>query len=142
MSVHEPSHYKKIYYILLVLLAISITGPMIGEKMNMQWLTLVTAFGIAFIKAFLVIKHFMHLTIEKTYIQYMLVTCLLMMALFFAGTAPDVMNHEGQNWTNDAAKKEVHDKLAAKKAGHGDGHGAPAHGEAAPAAHGEVAPAH
>ncbi|MCP4503194.1 MAG: cytochrome C oxidase subunit IV family protein [Deltaproteobacteria bacterium] len=123
---HGPAHYKKIYYALLVLLAISVAGPMVGEKLDMQWLTLVTAFGIAFVKAFLVIKHFMHLTIEKTYIQYMLIGCLGMMALFLFGTAPDVMKHEGQNWTNDAAKKEVLEKTAAHKKMHAEG-GAAAH---------------
>ena len=43
------------------------------------------------------------------------------MVLFFAATAPDVMNHEGTNWNNTAAKAEVERGLAAE-AGHGGGH--------------------
>jgi hypothetical protein len=27
--------------------------------------------------------------------------------LFFAGVAPDVMEHQGQNWNNVAAKSEI-----------------------------------
>jgi hypothetical protein len=34
-------------------------------------------------------------------------TMLLMMVVFFAGVAPDVLRHEGQNWVNEAAKQEI-----------------------------------
>ena len=45
----------------------------------------------------------MHLNIERRYVIYMLVTAVVFMLLLFAGVAPDVMNHEGQNWRNVAA---------------------------------------
>ena len=103
MSAHPPKHYVKIWAILLVLLVISVLGPMVG----IQWLTLVTAFGIALVKAYLVTKHFMHLGIEKRYIVYLLSTAIVIMLIFFAGTAADVMKHDGQQWTNQAAKDEI-----------------------------------
>lgn len=90
----SPRYYVKIWAILLVLLVISIVGPMFGIK----FVTLVTAFGIAIVKAAIVASKFMHLNIEKKYVSYMLIAMLLMMALFFAGTAPDVMKADGQNW--------------------------------------------
>jgi caa(3)-type oxidase subunit IV len=95
---HHPN-YKKIYVTLLVLLAISVAGPLLG----IVWLTLITAFGIALVKANLVIQNFMHLRWEKRIMKWMLATSLMLMFLFFAGVAPDVMEHSGHRWVNDAA---------------------------------------
>lgn len=110
-------HYVKIWAILLGLLTVSIIGPMF----EIQWLTLVTAFGIALVKAYLVAKEFMHVTIEPKYILYLLATALAFMLLFFAAVAPDVMKHEGQNWENEAAKAETQRALEVidKAAKHG-----------------------
>ena len=95
---HHPN-YVRIWAILVVLLLISVAGPEIGSRTGLQVITLVTAFGIALVKAWLVIKNFMHLNIEKRLMAYMLTTCLVFMLLFFAGTAPDIMKFEGTNWT-------------------------------------------
>jgi caa(3)-type oxidase subunit IV len=92
-AAHE-AHYKKIYFILLGLLAVSFVGPWLGIRV----VTLLTAFGIAVYKAWLVAKHFMHLTVQPRYVIYMLGTCLVFMLLFYAGAAPDVMEHEGAQW--------------------------------------------
>lgn len=102
---HDHAHpsYVKIWAILLGLLVVSVVGPMAGIKA----LTLITAFGIAVVKAYLVARYFMHIDVEPRYIAYLLGTCLTFMLLLFAGVAPDVMRHEGQNWTNDAAAAEV-----------------------------------
>lgn len=96
---HGPLYYVKIWALLLVLLLISIAGPMLGHV----WVTLVTAFGIALVKAGLVAAHFMHLNVEKRYIWYLLYTMLLAMGLMFIAVAPDVMKTEGRNWVNQAA---------------------------------------
>lgn len=95
---HHPN-YKKIYFILLGLLVVSILGPEIG----IVWVTLVTAFGIALIKANMVIQNFMHLRTEKRIMKWMLATSVVLMFLLFAGVAPDVMKHEGHSWVNTAA---------------------------------------
>ncbi len=92
-------NYKKIYVTLVILLAISVAGPHLG----IVWLTLITAFGIALVKANLVIQNFMHLRWEKRIMKWMLTTSLLLVFLFFAGVAPDVMEHSGHRWVNDAA---------------------------------------
>ena len=55
------TNYVKIWAILLVLLLISITGPMLEIRV----VTLITAFGIAIVKAYIVAKNFMHLDVEK-----------------------------------------------------------------------------
>jgi caa(3)-type oxidase subunit IV len=109
---HAHPNYVKVWAILLVLLVVSVLGPMIG----ISWLTLITAFGIALIKAYLVAKHFMHLHLEPRYVVYVLVTCVVLTLLLFAGVAPDVMHHDGQNWANLAAKAEVERALAATTA--------------------------
>ncbi|MCB0366661.1 MAG: cytochrome C oxidase subunit IV family protein [Bdellovibrionaceae bacterium] len=96
MSAHadSTSHYVKIWVWLTVLFIISVCGPMLG----IQAVTIITAFGIALVKAYLVASNFMHLNIEKKYVIYMLLGMVLMVILFFAGTAPDVMTPGGQNW--------------------------------------------
>ncbi len=91
---HGTGHYIKIYFILLALLIVSLVGPEIG----IQWVTLVTAFGIAFVKAYMVCAHFMHLNIEKKIIIYMLSISIVLMLVFFFGTASDIMKVEGLNW--------------------------------------------
>jgi caa(3)-type oxidase subunit IV len=94
MSEHSHPSYVKIWAILVALLAVSVAGPMLG----IQVVTLITAFGIAVVKAYLVAKHFMHITIEKRFVSYIVATVLVFMFLFFAGAAPDVMKDEGSNW--------------------------------------------
>jgi caa(3)-type oxidase subunit IV len=108
---HHPN-YIKIYWILLALLMVSIAGPMIGIKT----VTLITAFGIAVIKAYLVAANFMHLKVEKRYIAYLLLTALAFMGLFYAGVSPDVMKHRGRQWENVAAEDWSKRALAADKA--------------------------
>jgi caa(3)-type oxidase subunit IV len=100
---HEVN-YIKIWAILLCLLVVSIAGPFLGIKI----VTLITAFGIAIVKAYLVAKNFMHLNIEPRYAVYLLTTMLVFMLLFFAGVAPDVMKHEGRNWVKPAVHVETH----------------------------------
>lgn len=124
---HSQAFYLKIWAILLALLIMSILGPIVAPHLAFGFLqawmiTLMTAFGIAVVKAYLVAANFMHLNIEKKYISYLLATMLMLMLLFFAGVAPDVMKHEGQNWQNVAAQTEVERALKAEGA-------AAAHGE-------------
>ncbi len=148
--VHPPAYYIKIWGVLCVLLFVSVAGPAIGELMPeglaRTLLVLSTAFGIACVKAGLVIHYFMHLTLEKRVVHYFLVTSIVFMGLFIAGTAPDVNQHQGAEypgpdgdystkednfyqWENVAAKAEIERALAAQAAGgdhhggeHGDGH--------------------
>ena len=87
MGAASTKDYVKTWAWLLVLLVISILGPELGIKS----VTLITAFGIAIVKAYIVANKFMHLNIERKYISYMLIAMLLMVILFFYGVAPDVM---------------------------------------------------
>ena len=96
-------NYRNIYLTLLALLVVSVIGPMFG----ILWLTLATAFGIALVKATLVVQNFMHLKWEKRIAKWVLTTSLVLMALMMAGVSVDVMNHEGNNWENLAAQAAV-----------------------------------
>jgi caa(3)-type oxidase subunit IV len=100
---YAPMKYVKIWGILLVLLAVSIAGPMFERPT----VTLITAFGIALVKASLVVTYFMHLHVEKRYIRYMLYAMLLMIGLLFIGTAPDVMQTSGLRWQNQAVQELI-----------------------------------
>jgi len=99
MSEHKHPNYKKIYFTLVGLLVISVAGPFLG----VVWVTLITAFGIALIKANMVVQNFMHLRWEKGLMKWLLASSLVLMFLFFAGVSPDVMRHTGTGWVNDAA---------------------------------------
>jgi caa(3)-type oxidase subunit IV len=96
-------NYKNKYLTLLALLAVSVAGPFIG----VVWVTLITAFGIAIVKANIVIQNFMHLKWERRIAKWFLTTSLVLMALMMAGVSVDVMNHEGNNWENIAAQAAV-----------------------------------
>ena len=101
-QVHH-GNYVKVWAILVVLLIISVLGPMTG----IRWLILVTAFGIAVIKAYMVAKNFMHVNLERRWVAYLLITCLLFLVILFSGVAPDIMKHQGLHWDNYAAKQAV-----------------------------------
>ena len=114
MSDQEHAHgdghhrnYVKIWAILLALLVVSVLGPML----EILWLTLVTAFGIALVKAYLVVTRFMHINVEPRWLTYLMVTMLAFMGLFFAEKPPS--NY--REWLNsnyefyDALAQELHE---------------------------------
>lgn len=88
------TNYVKIWAILLVLLFVSVIGPEFGIRI----VTLITAFGIAIVKAWMVAKYFMHLNIERKWVAYILFVMLAFMLVMVGGVAPDVLEHDGQNW--------------------------------------------
>src|SRR5262245_27515125 len=92
---HEHPNYWRIYFLLLALLCVIVIGPMFGIRV----VTIMTAFGVAAYKAYLVAKNFMHINMERPFISYLVVTVVVFMLLFFAGTAPDVMKAEGRGWS-------------------------------------------
>ena len=97
---HAAGHhrnYVKIWGILVVLLVVSVVGPMTGIRVIM----LATAFGVALVKAYIVAKNFMHLDVEKPIVHWVLGIALVFMVLLYAGVAPDVQKSDGQNWKKD-----------------------------------------
>src|ERR1700733_15354617 len=95
----HPS-YVKIWAILVVLLIVSVLGSMT----HIRDVVLIAAFGVAIVKAYLVAKNFMHVNVEKRWVPYLLIVCLLFVAILFAGVAPDVMKHSGLHWTKNPAE--------------------------------------
>ncbi|MBF0353143.1 MAG: cytochrome C oxidase subunit IV family protein [SAR324 cluster bacterium] len=89
-------HPVKIWVILLILFIISVAGPMLGHPI----VTLITAFGIALVKALTVAAYYMHLKIEKHYIWYAMFCGVLALIVLFTGLAPDIMKKQGTNWKN------------------------------------------
>ncbi|RZA10828.1 MAG: caa(3)-type oxidase subunit IV [Proteobacteria bacterium] len=102
-SGHGPSFYVKIYAILLVLFVISVLGPEFGHRT----VTLITAFGIAIVKAYMVAVNFMHIRQEKKYIAYIMFTMLAAVFLFYIAVSTDVQQTSGANWENHAAKSII-----------------------------------
>jgi len=101
---HETHHgpYVRIWAVLLALLVVSVAGPIVASFIEHRptalAITLSTAFGIAVVKAYMVVKNFMHINFAQRFVPYLVVTMLVFMFLFFAGAAPDVMKAEGRNW--------------------------------------------
>ena len=91
---HHETSYVAIWAVLCALLVVSVLGPMVGIRL----LTLITAFGIAIVKAYMVCRYFMHLNIEKKWVAYILGFMLALMLVFFGGVAPDVLKDEGMRW--------------------------------------------
>ena len=91
---HAPRNYVRIWALLVVLLVVSIVGP----TLEIRVVTLITAFGVAIVKAYIVAKHFMHLDIERRWVAYILVAMLAFMLVYFGGVAPDVLKHAGHQW--------------------------------------------
>jgi caa(3)-type oxidase subunit IV len=100
--VHHPN-YVKIWAILVALLVASVLGSM----SHVREVILIAAFGIAIVKAYLVAKNFMHINVEKRWVPYLLVVCLLFIAILFAGVSPDVMRHSGLNWMKNPGGQTV-----------------------------------
>ena len=113
-AAHPHPNYVKVWAILCLLLVVSVTGPML----HLRVVTLVTAFGIALIKAFMVAKNFMHLDVEKPIIRWVLGSVLVIMVLLYAGLAPDVEKSAGQNWVKT---KGFHYMSDAARGAHGGG---------------------
>jgi caa(3)-type oxidase subunit IV len=95
---HEHPNYVRIWAILVGLLVVSVTGPMLGIRV----VTLIAAFGIALVKAYLVAKNFMHVNVEKPFIHWILGLALILMVLLYAGVSPDAGRDKGLHWTKDA----------------------------------------
>jgi caa(3)-type oxidase subunit IV len=100
--VHHPN-YVKIWAILVVLLIVSVVGSM----SHVRVVLLIAAFGVALVKAYLVAKNFMHVNVEKRWVPYLLIMCLLFIAILFAGVAPDVMKHSGLHWNKNLANQSA-----------------------------------
>jgi caa(3)-type oxidase subunit IV len=98
--VQHPNYFK-IWAILVVLLLVSVLGSM----SHVREVVLIAAFGVAIVKAYLVAKNFMHVNVEKRWVPYLLIMCLLFIAILFAGVAPDVMKHSGLHWTKNPANQ-------------------------------------
>lgn len=100
--VHHPN-YVKVWAILVALLIVSV----LGSRSHIRDVVLVFAFGVALIKAYLVAKNFMHLNVEKRWVPYLLILCLLFIVILFAGVSPDVMKQSGLHWSKDSANQAV-----------------------------------
>jgi caa(3)-type oxidase subunit IV len=99
----QHPNYVRIWAILVALLIVSVVGSM----SHIRDVVLIAAFGVALVKAYLVAKNFMHVNVEKRWVPYLLIMCLLFIAILFAGVSPDVMKHAGLNWNKNPMNQAV-----------------------------------
>ncbi len=95
---HHHPNYVRVWAILVGLLVVSVLGPMLGIRA----VTLIAAFGIALVKAYMVARNFMHLNVEKPIIHWVLGLALVIMVLLYAGVSPDVGRDTGERWKKTA----------------------------------------
>jgi|SaaInlStandDraft_1057018.scaffolds.fasta_scaffold09730_6 caa(3)-type oxidase subunit IV len=99
MSEEHHTNYAKIFWTLMVLFVISVVGPELPWPEDLKkTMILITAFGIAVVKAIIVAGWFMHLAHERKYIWYAFITSLAFLFLFVVAVAPDVTMTKGTNW--------------------------------------------
>lgn len=120
-SHHPASYYIRIYWILFALFAVSVIGPLTAGHAGSAagLVVLVTAFGVAFVKALMVAGKFMHLNVERKMIWWLMILCLLALLTCFFGLAPDVMNSNGSNWESTS---EFNIDIYGTGHAHDDGH--------------------
>lgn len=129
MAGHNHPSYLKIYIILVVLFAVSVLGPEVAPAFGAfaKPIVLLTAFGIAIWKAYLVCAYFMHLKFEKIYAPYILLACFSLLFVFFFGTATDAMFSNGHNWIKPISEDDMVEEAKARShvlhGAHGDDHG-------------------
>ena len=99
----QHPNYVRIWAILVALLLVSV----VGSLSHIRDVVLIAAFGVALVKAYLVAKNFMHVNVEKRWVPYLLIMCLLFIAILFAGVSPDVMKHNGLNWNKNPVNQSV-----------------------------------
>ena len=126
MAGHKHPSYLKIYITLVVLFIVSVIGPEVAPAFGAfaKPVVLLTAFGIAIWKAYLVCVYFMHLKVEKIYAPYILLACLSLLFVFFFGTATDAMFANGHNWVKPMDEdKKVEEAMARSYVLNKDKHG-------------------
>src|SRR5579863_10786371 len=106
----QHPNYVKIWAILVALLIVSVLGSMT----HIRDVVLIAAFGVALVKAYLVAKNFMHVNVEKRWVPYLLIVCLLFVVILFAGVAPDVMKQSGLHWVKPSVNQPAASSAATK----------------------------
>jgi len=143
MAGHKHPSYLKIYITLVILFIVSVIGPEVAPAFGKfaKPVVLLTAFGIAIWKAYLVCCYFMHLKFEKIYAPYILLACFSLLFVFFFGTATDAMFSNGHKWvkpfSEEAATEEAESRSYVL---HKDDHSGGSHGDEE--GHGEKSDSH
>jgi caa(3)-type oxidase subunit IV len=88
---HAHPNYILIYFALLALLGVSIALGQIGNIYLMTGLV----FGVAAIKALMVLRYFMHLKFEPLFIAIILISAALCLVVLFIGVYPDAVLRSG-----------------------------------------------
>ena len=98
-AVLEERKHRRIWAILAVLPLISLAAQQTG----LRSLAIFTSILVVLASTWIATTTWMHVNLEPKYITYLCVLGVATLAMFFFMVAPDVMNHEGNQWTNPSA---------------------------------------
>lgn len=84
---HGHPNYFKIWGILVAILFISLALGELGQKA----LAITLIFGLALIKAIMVMGNFMHLKWEPKLLTWIMIFATVCLGIFYFGVAPDVV---------------------------------------------------
>ncbi|GIL16837.1 MAG: hypothetical protein BroJett040_05880 [Oligoflexia bacterium] len=84
---HGHPNYIKIWGVLVGILVLSLAVGELGHKV----LSVTLIFGLALVKAIMVIGNFMHLKWEPKLLTWVMIFAVAALGIFYFGVAPDVV---------------------------------------------------
>ena len=79
------------YFMIWVLLLVTFTASLVMGMFFSPLVTVVSAFAVAFLKAYFVLDYFMHLKWEPKFFWGLLIFSVLVMVFLFVGLYPDIV---------------------------------------------------
>ena len=66
--------------------------------LGIRAITLITAFGIALIKTYIIAAEFIHLKVEKRITTLIILSIIIIILIFYFNITPNIMKTSGQHW--------------------------------------------
>ncbi|MEB3204944.1 MAG: hypothetical protein VKP57_09615 [Candidatus Sericytochromatia bacterium] len=103
-AAQEERKYWRIWAILVSLPLLSLAAQQTG----MGWLAILVSLVVMLTSTWFAVTTWMHVHLEPRFVPYLCILGLAGMFMFFFMVAPDVLNHEGNNWQNRSADAPAH----------------------------------
>ena len=92
----QPSHSSPGYFLIFGVLIAALAASLIVGHVWQNTYAAVFIYAVALMKAYLVLQHFVHLKAERRWVKVLVISCVLLLILLFAGLAPDIVAVYGE----------------------------------------------